>query len=219
LFSDGWNARHHLWNTAAGIENQEDVHMRYTQGWLAALVLATAGIGLNAFAADTYEIDPVHSTFVFKIKHFNVAFLNGRINDSSGAVVIDESDPSKSSVQIELKTASIDTNVEKRDTHLKSADFFNVEKFPALTFKSKSIKKVDATKYDVTGDFTLLGVTKEITVPITRVGTGKDPWGGTRTGFDGTFSIKRSDYGMTFMLDGIGDEVQISLGVEGVLKK
>jgi polyisoprenoid-binding protein YceI len=148
-----------------------------------------------------------------------VAFLNGRINDSSGSVIIDESDPSKSSVQIELKTASIDTNVDKRDTHLKSADFFNVEKFPALTFKSKAVKKVDATKYDVTGDFTLLGVTKEITVPITRVGTGKDPWGGTRTGFDGTFTIKRSDYGMTFMLDGIGDEVQISLGVEGVLKK
>lgn len=193
--------------------------MRHTHGWLAALVLATAGFGLASFAADTYEIDPVHSTFVFKIKHFNVAFLNGRINDSSGAVVIDEADPSKSSVQIELKTASIDTHVEKRDTHLKSADFFNVEKFPALTFKSKSVKKVDATKYDVTGDFTLLGVTKEITVPITRVGTGKDPWGGTRTGFDGTFSIKRSDYGMTFMLDGIGDEVQISLGVEGVLKK
>lgn len=193
--------------------------MTYAQKSIAALVLAIAGFAPATFAADTYEIDPVHSTFVFKIKHFNVAFLNGRINDSSGTIVVDETDPSKSSVQLELKTASIDTNVEKRDTHLKSADFFNVEKFPVLTFKSKSVKKVDGTNYDVTGDFTLLGVTKELTVKITRVGTGKDPWGGTRTGFDGSFTIKRSDYGMTFMLDGIGDEVQISLGVEGVLKK
>lgn len=192
--------------------------MTYAQKSITALVLAIAGLVPATFAADTYEVDPVHSTFVFKIKHFNVAFLYGRINDSSGTIVVDETEPSKSSVQLELKTASIDTNVEKRDTHLKSADFFNVEKFPALTFKSKSVKKVDATNYYVTGDFTLLGVTKEITVKITRVGTGKDPWGGTRTGFDGSFTIKRSDYGMTFMLDGIGDEVQISLGVEGVLK-
>jgi len=182
----------------------------------AVLSLAVGAVSLRA--ADTYQVDPVHSTFLFRIKHMNVSYTYGRINNGTGTVVVDEADPSKSSVELELKPENVDTNNEKRDQHLKGPDFFNSKQFATITFKSKSIKKDGDTNFDVTGDFTLLGVTKEITVKLTRTGAGKDPMGNFRTGFEGTFTIKRSDYGMTQMLQGVGDDVQITTSVEAMRK-
>ncbi len=164
-------------------------------------------------AADTYAVDPVHSTFLFKIKHMNTSFTYGRINASSGTLVVDEADPSKSSVELELKADSVDTTNEKRDQHLKGPDFFNAKQFPTITFKSKSVKKT-GEDYEIAGDFTLLGVTKEVAAKFTHVGSGKLPTGTAIIGFEGTFTIKRSDFGMNKMLGGVGDDVVLTVSVE-----
>ena len=186
-----------------------------------AIVSALAVLSLGSAtvrAADTYQVDPVHSMLLFRIKHFNVSNLYGRINNPTGTLVVDEADPSKSSVEIEVKPENVDTAIEKRDQHLKGPDFFNAKQFPTITFKSKSVKKADDANIEVAGDLTLLGVTKEITVKFARVGAGKDPMGGYRTGYEGTFSIKRSDYGMKNMLENVGDDVQLTVSVEGSRK-
>lgn len=169
-------------------------------------------------AADSYQIDPVHSFALFKVKHFGAGYTWGRINAPTGTISIDEADPSKSSVNVELKAENVDTGDAKRDQHLKGPDFFNAKQFPVLTFKSKSVKKTGDQTFAVTGDFTLLGVTKEITLSVTRVGAGKDPYGNTRVGFETAVTLKRSEFGMNQMLQAVGDDVHIQLAVEGVRK-
>ncbi|MBI4566544.1 MAG: YceI family protein [Planctomycetes bacterium] len=186
--------------------------------WLAPAGAPSVPASAASAAADKYEIDPVHSFALFKIKHFNLGYVWGRINGPAGAIVVDEADPSKSSVEVELKAENVDTANEKRDQHLKGPDFFNAKQFPAITFKSASVKKTGDATYEVTGDFTLLGVSKKVTATLTRIGAGKDPWGGTRVGFEGSFTIKRSEHGMKHMLDGVGDDVHISVAFEGVKK-
>jgi polyisoprenoid-binding protein YceI len=169
-------------------------------------------------AADTYEVDPVHSTVVFKVAHLGVSNVHGRFNEVTGTVALDEAKPALSSIDIQIKVESIDTNSAKRDQHLKSPDFFNAKQFPVIAFKSKEVKKVGEKLYDAKGDLTLHGVTREVTIRFRRIGEGKDPWGGYRSGGEATFTIKRSDFGMKFMLEGVGDEVQISVGLEGIRK-
>ncbi len=186
-------------------------------------LLVIAALGLlsgtgRASTPETYDIDPVHSFAVFKIKHLNLGYVWGRINGPMGSIVVDEADVSRSSVSITLKTENIDTHNKDRDQHLRSPEFFNVQQFPTLTFKSTSIRKSGENAFEVVGLFTLLGKPKEISVLLRRVGSGQDPWGHHRTGFDGAFTIKRSEFGMTHMPDGIGDDVQIFLSVEGVRK-
>lgn len=171
-----------------------------------------------AHAADTYQVDPAHSTFLFRVKHLNASNFYGRINNGAGTLLIDEADPSKSSVEIALKPENVDTANEGRDKHLKGPDFFNSKQFPTLSFKSTSIKKLDDTNFEVSGQMTLLGVSKEVSAKFARVGSGKDPWGGFRVGFEGTFTIKRSDFGMKQMLDAIGDEIQITASIEAAKK-
>ena len=182
-----------------------------------SLVLALAllsGASL-ASAADTYAIDKSHTAALFKVNHLGFSYTWGRFNDIAGTIVWDDANPAASSVTITIKTDSIDTGTPDKDKHLKNSDFFSVKEFPELTFVSKSIaKKGDA--YEVTGDFTLHGVTKTITIPVTKMGAGEDPWKKQRIGFDSQFTIKRSDYGMAFGLPGIGDEVTIIFSTEGV---
>ena len=168
--------------------------------------------------AEKFTLDPVHSFALFKIKHLGIGYSWGRINNPTGTIEVDEADPSKSSVSVELKAENVDTANGPRDQHLKGPDFFNSKQHPTITFKSKSVKKAGDAKVDVVGDFTLLGVTKEITVSMTRTGGGKHPMGGTAVGFEGTVTVKRSDYGMKFSLDNIGDEVQIFLAFEAIHK-
>jgi len=180
----------------------------------AVAVLAFASLG-NVFAADTYPIDPDHSMIIFRIKHMGVGFTYGRFNQPTGTIVLDEADPSKSSVEVEVSLAKVDTNLEARDKHLKSPDFFNAEKFAKATFKSKAVKKAGDNDYEITGDFTLLGATKEVTVKMTKTGQGQNPMSkGTRIGFEGKLEIKRADYGMDKMLEGASNEVQLSLTFE-----
>jgi len=186
-------------------------------GTVATGLLALSGA--MAPAADTYNVDPVHSAIVFRVQHLGVSDAFGRFNDPTGYFKIDEANPGKNSVMISVKAANVDTANNRRDKHLRSPDFFNIEEHPAIMFKSRKFEKTGMNTYRVTGDLTLLGVTKPLTVTAIRVGSGKDPWGGYRTGFTTEFTIRRSEFGMDFLLDGVGDEVHITVSIEGKRRK
>lgn len=187
---------------------------------LLPLICMSAGsiFAAPARAADSYKVDGTHSSVIFRIKHLGVSYFYGRFTDVSGTCVFDESDPTNSSIQIAIQTESIDTNDQKRDAHLKSPDFFNVRQFPTITFQSTKIKLAGEDKLDVSGNLTFHGVTKPIVISVERTGTGPDPWGGHRTGFETTLTIKRSDFGMDYMLSGLGDEVKLIVSIESVRK-
>lgn len=184
-----------------------------------ALAAFLAVVQPAAAAAEVYTADPVHSSALFKVGHLGIGFVRGAFTDISGTVKYDKKNPANNFVEITIKTHSVNTFNADRDTHLRSADFFDVEKFPSMSFKSKSFKKMKNGKFQVTGNFTLHGVTKTITVQADVVGEGDDPWGNHRAGFESTFSIKRSDYGMDKLIPAAGDKVIITLVVEGIAKK
>ena len=169
-----------------------------------------------AYSAETYKLDPGHSSIVFRVKHLGIAYVYGRFNGPTGSFVFDESSPSKSAIEMQAETKNIDTAVEKRDTHLKSPDFFNAGEYPLVSFKSSSVKKISGNTYEVSGDLTLLGKTRPITAEVHATGAGKDPWGNFRMGFETSFSIKRSEFGMGFMMGGVSDEVNLTVSVEGI---
>jgi polyisoprenoid-binding protein YceI len=192
------------------------------------LLVLVLGITLSGFllggevprpahaAADGYAIDPVHSFVMFRIKHLDIGYVYGRFNEFSGTIKLDEASPSSSSVTVEVKATSVDTGVKQRDDHLRTPDFFAVAQFPTLTFKSTAVKKVDETHFDVTGDLTIHGVTKSVTVRMEKTGAGKDPWGKFRVGFEGTLELKRSDFEMKGVQEMVGDALRLTLAFEAV---
>ena len=193
--------------------------MNKRQSRVLVCILAVISLGFfnNAlFAADTYNVDTDHTYIMFRVKHLDVGYSYGRFNGPSGTFVFDESLPSNSSIEMQVKTEGVDTNVEKRDNHLRSPDFFNAAEHPVITFKSTSVKKTSSDSYAVAGNLTLLGTTRPISMVARDTGAGKDPWGKYRRGFETTFTIKRSEYGMNFMLNGVSDEVDITVSVEGI---
>jgi polyisoprenoid-binding protein YceI len=181
-----------------------------------AAVLATAS---PILAADTYQFDKSHTTVGFQVRHL-VTNVGGRFQDFSGTIKVDRAKPESSSVEFTIQTASIDTNEPKRDEHLKSPDFFDVAKQPTITFKSTSVKPTGKDAYEVAGNLTLRGVTKRITLPVTFLGEGKDPWGNEKMGFEIATTLDRKDYGMSWnkALDQggvlVGDEVKVQISVE-----
>lgn len=185
---------------------------------IAFVSILAFGLAAVSAQADNYKIDGSHTSVVFKINHLGFAHIYGQFADVSGSFVIDEAAPEKSSFDLVIKTDSLITHAPKRDQHLRSPDFFNTKQFPKITYKSKSVKKLDGSKYELTGDFTMLGVTKPLTVVFQRLRTGKDPWGMTRTGGDASFKIKRSDFGMNFMQgeNQLADEVEVFVSLEGI---
>ncbi|MHC4416481.1 MAG: YceI family protein [Planctomycetota bacterium] len=166
--------------------------------------------------AGAYEVDPAHSTVVFRVNHLGVSNFYGRFNSPSGKVHFDPDDPSACSFEIEIQAKNVDTNNSRRDGHLKSADFFSAKQFPKITFKSTQVTKAGQQTFNVTGDLTLHGVTKSITVELDHVGTRELPRFGLRCGFDTSFRIKRSDFGMDFMADLLGDEITLMAGIEAL---
>jgi polyisoprenoid-binding protein YceI len=186
--------------------------------WVLALALATV-----AQAAE-FSIDPAHSNVGFTVRHI-VSHVKGQFNEFSGNFSYDPKTPEKSSVEAVIQTKSINTNVDKRDAHLRSPDFFDVEKFPTMTFKSTSVKSTGPGKLEITGMLTLHGVSKPVILSVEGGDVAKDPWGGTRTGFTASTTINRKDFGMVWnqKLDNggllVGDDVQIGLEIEGVQKK
>ena len=164
-----------------------------------------------------YKIDGIHSAVIFKVAHLGVSYTWGRFDSIEGSLKFRDSGEG-ASINVTVKADSINTGDAKRDGHLKSPDFFSTKEFPTITFVSKSWKKTGDGAYEVSGDLTLHGVTKLVTIPVTKVGEGKDPWGGYRVGFEGVLKIKRTDYGMNKMVGPAGDEVTLHLGIEGMRK-
>ena len=180
-----------------------------------AAVVAAAG---TASAADTFLIDTPHSEATFQVRHF-VTKVRGRFNEFGGTIQVDRANPTASTVEVLIKTASLDTAHPGRDKHLRSPDFFDVEKYPEITFKSSKIVAKGGDKYDVTGTFTMHGVSKEITVPVSFLGfMGAGP--NEKAGFSADLTLNRKDYGIVWnrALDTggtvLGDEVFVSVNVE-----
>ena len=166
--------------------------------------------------AEKYIVDVTHSAALFQVKHFGISFISGRFTDISGTIGVDRENLENSSVEIVIGTASVNTDLEERDEHLRNADFFDVEKYPTMSFKSSKIKKITDTIGEVTGSFTLHGVTQTITMNVTFLGEFDVPWGQHRAGFETSFTIQRSDYGMDKLLGPAGDTIQVTLFVEAM---
>ena len=181
----------------------------------ASLVVAVAlpvfaGVG----AARTYKVDGAHSSVIFRVKHMDTGYFQGRFNDISGTIGLDDQNLGQSSVEITIRTGSIDTAIPKRDTHLKGPDFFNAKQYPSISFKSKSLSKTGKDAYEVQGDLTLHGQTRPVVVKLEQTGQKANPKGGARVGFESVLNIKRSDFGMDKMLDAVSDEVRITIDME-----
>ncbi len=179
---------------------------------------------LPATAAQIFTIDPVHSGAEFKIRHF-VTQVSGRFTTLEGTISFDEQAIENSSVEVTIQAASIDTNNEKRDGHLKSADFFDVENHPTLTFKSTKVRKLEGQRFAIDGDLTIRGITKPVTLDAEYLGMHPGAGRGPLAGFSATTRINRLDYGVTWnrTLDSggvmLGDEVRIELNVEATPKE
>ena len=169
----------------------------------------------QAFAAH-FKVDPTHGFVEFKISHMGFSLDGGRFDKFSGDLVWDKDHPSASSIEVTVDTTSVDTNHAQRDEHISGPDFLNVAKFPTATFKS-TMYHGDANGGKLMGNFTLNGVTRQITIDVKRLGEGKDPWGGYRVGFSGETTINGADYGYTNGM--LKQPIAISLSVEGIRTK
>ena len=174
-----------------------------------------------ATTTTTYSIDKAHSEVTFQVRHL-LTKVRGRFSDFNGTIEYDEENPERSVVDVQVKAASIDTNEADRDAHLRSADFFDVEKTPAITFHSTEIRGDANGRFAVTGELTIHGVTRPVTLETTLLGTAKDPWGNQRIAFEAETTINRKDFGLTWnaaLETGgflVGDDVKISLSVQAV---
>lgn len=185
------------------------VRSLFVAGCLCAMALSAQ--------AQTYRVDPVHASVVFRVKHLETSYFYGLFKQVEGEFTISD-DPSKVSVDITVQAGSVDTNNPGRDKHVKGPDFFSVGEFPTITFKSTKVAKGEDGKLAVTGNLTLHGQTKEITVQVEVTGQGTDMKGREIAGAETTFTVKRSDFGMTKLIPAVGDEIKLMVAVEGVKK-
>lgn len=189
-------------------------------------ISAIVALALPALAfASTWTIDPDHSNVGFKVRHLMVSNVKGNFDKHTGTVEIDDKEITKSKVEVTIDTNSINTNVKKRDEHLRSADFFDVAKFPTMTFVSKKVAKAGNDKLKVTGDLTLHGVTKQVVLDVEGPSKeSKDPWGNIRKGATATTKINRKDFGLVWNAAletggvAVGDEITITLEIEMIKK-
>jgi len=177
---------------------------------------------LNATkTAQVYAIDKMHSEVTFQVRHL-LTKVRGRFSEFSGTVRLDEDHPEQSSATLTIDASSVDTGTADRDTHLRSDDFFAVGTHPTLTFKSSRVVRTGDETYDVVGRLTIRGVAREITLPVTYLGTAKDPWGNVRAGFETSLTVNRKDFGLTWnaaLETGgflVGDEVRINLSIQAI---
>lgn len=190
-------------------------------GALAITVLFSGAAAVAAETAKTYQIDTAHTSVAFRVRHMMVSWTKGTFGDVKGTAVIDDANPSRSSVEVTIGVASVDTQNAKRDEHLRSADFFDAAKFPTMTFKSKSFKAAGPDTWQVKGDLTMRGATQEVTLDVTGITPeGKSPWGTFVRGASISGKLSRKDFGLTYnsLLEtggvAIGDEVQLMIEVE-----
>lgn len=179
--------------------------------------LFLAGFGISAAQAEPveYEFDKSHTQIMFFISHLGLSNQEGEFHDFDGSLWLDEQNPENSSVEVAIQTASIDMDSEKWDAHMKNEDFFHVEKFPTMTFRSTSVEVTGENTANMVGDLTILGVTKPVTLAVTLNKIGPHPRNQKQAaGFSATGTIKRSDFGMDYGLPMVGDEVQIRIETE-----
>lgn len=166
--------------------------------------------------------DLVHSSVGFTVRHLVVSKVRGKFTRWTGSILMDEHDLTRTQVDVSIETASVDTGVEQRDNHLRSADFFDVEKHPAMTFKSARVERAEDGMLRAHGNLTMHGVTRPIVLDVEYAGTQKDPWGGLRAGFSARTSLNRKDYGLVWnqVLEtggvAVGDKVEIDIEIEAV---
>ena len=166
-----------------------------------------------------YKIDPVHTFVLFKVGHQGFSSSYGRFLDVSGTISLNEDKPKETRFEIVIKTASLDTQHKKRDKHLRGPDFFNVKQFPSITFKSKKVKSLGGKFYTIIGDLNFRNKTKKVTLKFERFRTGKDHLGTHRTGGETEFVLRRSEFGMNYMMSGetaISDEVKVIVSIEAI---
>jgi polyisoprenoid-binding protein YceI len=191
---------------------------------LILLITLIAGVTISAFAQQHWEVDKVHSSVKFGVSHLVISTVEGNFKDFD-AKLSTKSDGTIEKIEADIKTASVNTDNQQRDTHLKSDDFFAVSKFPDMVFISKNIQKKGDNNYKITGDLTIRGVTKTAVLDATNNGTIKDPWGNTKTGWSATGKINRFDFGLSWSqaieTGGlvVGKEVTITINAEFGVKK
>lgn len=190
--------------------------MKKTLFSLAAILFATLGFAQNT----EWKIDNAHSNVTFEISHMVVSSVTGKFQSFEGTIKSDKDDFTDVSVNFTIDAASVNTNNEKRDNHLRDADFFDVAKYPTIEFKGKKLEKMSGNKYKITGDLTMHGVTKEVEMDVRYNGMVKDPWGNTRAGFKVSGELNRTDYGLVYnsTLEAggllIGETVDINVNLE-----
>ncbi len=174
---------------------------------------------------ETWNLDPAHTTVEFSVKHMMFTTVRGRFKDVSGTIALDPDDPDASHVEVEIEAASIDTGVEDRDKHLRSADFLDVENHTEITFRSRRVDgaaREEGDEFQLVGDLTIRGTTREVTLDCTFQGVGKDPWGGERAGFNARTKVDRRDFGLTWnqALEAggvlVGNDVKIEIDAQAV---
>jgi polyisoprenoid-binding protein YceI len=170
----------------------------------------------------TLIVDKVHSEATFEVRHL-ITKVRGRFTDFDGTIQLDEQNPAASTVKLSIRTASVDTNVADRDAHLRSADFFDVEKFPTIEFVSSRVEKAGPDRFVATGNLSIRGITREVTIPVTALGTAKDPWGNVKAGFEAETTLNRKDFGLTWnaaLETGgflVGDEVKVGFSIQALI--
>jgi polyisoprenoid-binding protein YceI len=185
---------------------------------LAAGLYAASGPAHSAPPTSTWTGDTVHSFVLFKIKHLGTSWAYGRFDDFTVSLEAGDEGANLASVNFVVKAESIDTGTAKRDQDLRGPDFFNAKQFETISFESTAAKSVDADTTEVTGDLTIHGTTKPVTVKVVRVGHGKGMKKEDLAGYETTFTVKRSDYGMTTLVGPVGDEVTLTIAVEAARK-
>ncbi len=185
------------------------------------ILILLAMAAMASAETEKFAIDPVHSHIGFKVKHMVISTVDGKFDVFDGFIMFDDNDITKSSVEVNIDATSIDTDNTTRDNHLKSADFFDVEKYPTIKFKSTKIEKIDDELF-LYGELTMHGITKAVKIPFIFNGEIKDPQGNLRIGFDAEMELDRQDYGISWnkMLDSgglvVSDNVTVELSIEAV---
>ncbi len=183
--------------------------------------MTTATVPSLSELTGTYTIDPAHSRIGFVARHAMVTKVRGAFNELEGTAVLDGDDPSRSTATVTVQAASIDTRSEQRDGHVRGADFFDVEQHPTITFVSTDARQ-NGDVYELTGDLTVKGITKSVTVPFTYEGSATDPFGNLRVGFEGSVTVSRKDYGLTWnapLATGgvlVGDKIVLELEISAI---
>ena len=187
-------------------------------GSSAAPAITAAAVATTAAADGAFAVDKTHSTVVFRVQRTGGAPFYGVFGEIDGTFNLNHEDPTKSTIDVTIPVASVNSNNAGRDKHLKAADFFSAEEFPNATFKATKFTKTGEKQYDVAGDFTLRGTTKPITIKVKETGAGPARGGGNAVGLDVQFSFKRSEFGMNYGLTSLSDDITLMVGLEGVQK-